>query len=145
MPTTAPKAASPTSCAASLPASPPGEASTRKKRTNGSASPSLRPDSRLSVWRTSAGTSLEVTTDEVTTGSVAVSTAPSRNASAQVRSPNSSFAPSASSTRVIGIANTSARAGGPQWRPSSSRSTSSPSETRVRISASSISSKIDSF
>ena len=41
---------------------------------------------------------------------------------------------------MIGIANTSARAGGPQWRPSSSRSTSSPSEIRVRISASSISS-----
>ena len=50
----------------------------------------------------------------------------------------------ASSTRVIGIAITSARAGGPQWRPSSSRSTSSPSETRVRISASSISSTIPS-
>ena len=39
---------------------------------------------------------------------------------------------------MIGIAITSARAGGPQWRPSSSRSTTSPSEISVRISASSI-------
>ena len=48
-------AASPTSFAASVPASPPGAARTRKKRTKGSARPSLRPDSRLSVWRTDAG------------------------------------------------------------------------------------------
>ena len=32
----------------------PGVARTRKKRTKGSARPSLRPDSRLSVWRTGA-------------------------------------------------------------------------------------------
>ena len=57
-----------------------------KKRTNGRASPSLRPDSRLSVWRIFSGTFCEVTTVEVTTGSVGDSTAPSRKASAQVRS-----------------------------------------------------------
>ena len=68
------------------------------------------------MWRIRSGTRFEVTTDEVTTGSVAQSTAPSRKASAQVRSGKSSFAPSASSARVIGIAITSARAGGPQWR-----------------------------
>ena len=39
---------------------------------------------------------------------------------------------------MTGIAITSARAAGPQCLPSSSRSTSSPSENRVRISASSI-------
>ena len=48
-PETAPKAASPNSFAASHPASPPGEARMMKKRTKGSASPSLRPDSRLSA------------------------------------------------------------------------------------------------
>ena len=44
---------------------------------------------------------------------------------------------------MIGIAITSARATGLQWRRSSSRSTNIPSEKRVRISASSISSTID--
>ena len=92
IPITAPKPASPSSSAASLPASPPGVARTRKKSTNGSASPSLSPDSRLSVWRICAGTRCAVTTVEVTTGSVGESTAPSRNASAQLRSGNSSFA-----------------------------------------------------
>ena len=55
-----------------------------KKSTNGSARPSLSPDSRLSAWRTDAGTRCEVTTAEVTTGSVAERTAPSRKASAQL-------------------------------------------------------------
>ena len=44
---------------------------------------------------------------------------------------------------MIGIAITSALATGLQWRRSSSRSTNIPSEKRVRISASSISSTID--
>ena len=54
-PIAAPTTASPASFAASPPALPPGVARTRKKRTKGSARPSLRPDSRLSVWRTDAG------------------------------------------------------------------------------------------
>ena len=70
---------------ASPPASPPGCARTRKKRTKGSARPSFSPDSRFRVWRTIAGTRCAVTTVEVTTGSVGVSTAASRNASAHVR------------------------------------------------------------
>ena len=74
------------------PASPPGCARIRKKSTKGSARPSLSPDSRLSVWRSSSGTRWAVTTAEVTTGSVGVSTAPSRKASAQESSLNSSFA-----------------------------------------------------
>ena len=74
------------------PASPPGPARTRKKRTKGSARPSLSPDSRLSVWRTDAGTRREVTTAEVTTGSVGERTAPSRKASAQLRSGKSALA-----------------------------------------------------
>ena len=66
-----------------------GLARARKKSTKGSARPSLSPDSRLSVWRTIAGTRWEVTTAEVTTGSVGESTAASRNASAQRESVNS--------------------------------------------------------
>src|SRR6476620_1963076 len=139
-PITAPTAASPISFRPSEAASPPGEARTRKKRTKGSAKPSLRPDSRLSVWRTLLGTRREVTTAEVTTGSVGERTAARRNASAQPRSGKSAFAASASRPIVIGIAITSARAVGPQWLRSSSRSTSIPSEKRVRISASSTSS-----
>ena len=81
------------------PASPPGWARIRKKSTNGSASPSLRPDSRFSVWRTIAGTRWAVTTVEVTTGSVGVSTAASRNASAQV-SGKIAFAASAQQERA---------------------------------------------
>jgi hypothetical protein len=61
-----------------------------------------------------AGTRCEVTTAEVTTGSVAESTEPSRKASAQLSSGNSSFAASASRARVSGIAITSARTGGLQ-------------------------------
>ena len=57
-----PTATSPSSSSADCAASPPGSASTRKNRTSGSASPSLSPDSRLSVWRTSAGTRRIVTT-----------------------------------------------------------------------------------
>ena len=45
---------------------------------------------------------------------------------------------------VIGIASTIARVTGPQWTTRSSRSAASPSENRVRISASSISSTIAS-
>ena len=44
----------------------------------------------------------------------------------------------ASKPSVIGIARTIARVTGPQWTRRSSRSTNSPSENRVRISASSI-------
>ena len=84
-----------------------------------------------------------MTTAEVTTGSVGESTAASRNASAQVRSGKSAFAASASSAIVIGIAITSARATGLQWRRNNSRSTNIPSEKRVRISASSIRVTID--
>ena len=43
---------------------------------------------------------------------------------------------------MIGIASTIARVTGPQWTRSSSRSTNSPSENRVRISASSTRSTI---
>ena len=106
-----------------------------KKSTNGSASPSLSPDSRFSAWRTEAGTRCEVTTAEVTTGSVAERTAPSRKASAQLSSENNNFAASARKASVSGIAITSARTTGPQWTTSSSRSTKRPSENRVTISA----------
>ena len=47
------------------------------------------------MWRTEAGTMREVTTAEVTTGSVGESTAPSRNASAQLSSGKSALAASA--------------------------------------------------
>ncbi len=83
-----------------------------------------------------------MTTAEVTTGSVGASTAPSRKASAQLSEPKSALATRASSTIVIGIAITSERATGLQWRRSSSRSTNIPSEKRVRISANSTSSTI---
>ena len=86
----------------------------------------------------------EVTTAEVTTGSVGESTAASSSASAQLRSGKSALAASPSSAIVIGIAITSARATGLQCRRSSSRSTNIPSEKRVRISASSTSWTIDS-
>ena len=52
----APTATSPISSSADCAASPPGAASTRKNSTSGSASPSLSPDSRLSVCRTTRGT-----------------------------------------------------------------------------------------
>src|SRR3954447_4048862 len=136
IPTSAPNAASPASLAASVPASP-AEARMKKKSTNGSASPSLRPDSRFRACRTEAGTRCDVTTDEVTTGSVAANTEPSRKASGQLSDEKSSFAASASRTRVSGIAMISARATGPQWTTSISRSTNSPSESSVTISASS--------
>ena len=67
------------------------------------------------MWRTIAGTRCAVTTVEVTTGSVGVSTAASRNASAQVRGRKDQMCPtSASSSSVIGIATTIARVTGPQ-------------------------------
>ena len=83
-----------------------------------------------------AGTRWEVTTAEVTTGSVAQSTDPSRKASAQSSSEKSNFAASASNPRVRGMAITSARATGPQCITSSSLSTKSPSENSVTIRAS---------
>ena len=58
----------------------------------------------------------EVTTAEVTTGSVGESTAASSSASAQLRSGKSALAASPSSAIVIGIAITSARATGLQCR-----------------------------
>ena len=94
------------------------------------------------MWRTIAGTRWAVTTLEVTTGSVGVSTAASRNASAQLKLVNSVWPISARTPSVIGIATTIARVTGPQWRRSSSRSTKRPSEKRVRISAISITSTI---
>ena len=121
---------------------PPGRARTRKKSTNGSASPSLRPDSRLSVWRTISGTRFELTTAEVTTGSVGARTAARRNASGQVSSVISVFAARAISPSVIGKAIRIARVTGPQCTTRSSRSTVSPSANSVRMSASSISSTI---
>ena len=107
-----------------------------KKRTNGRASPSLSPDSRLSACLTDAGTRCEVTTADVSTGSVADRIAPRRNASAQLNSEKSSLAASANSARVSGIAISSARTTGPQCTTSSSRSTNSPSENSVTIRAS---------
>ena len=90
------------------------------------------------MCRTTPGTRRAVTTVEVTTGSVGASTAPSRKHSTQSSVGKSSLAPTAISPMVSGIAMISARAGGPQCLPSSSRSTTSPSENSVRISASSI-------
>ena len=87
------------------------------------------------VWRTRLGTRWAVTAD-VTTGSVGVSTAASRNASAQPSSPNRAAAIRARSS-VSGIAKTIARAGGPQCIARSSRSTIRPSANSVRINASS--------
>jgi hypothetical protein len=92
------------------------------------------------VWRTDGGTRREVTTEEVTTGSVGARIAPSRKASAQLSSPKSSFAATPSSPIVIGIAITSERATGLQCRSRSSRSTYMPSEKSVTTKASSISS-----
>ena len=54
-----------------------------KASTAGSASPSLRPDSRLSEWRTIRGTRGLVTTEEESTGSVGESSAPSSADSSQ--------------------------------------------------------------
>ena len=109
-----------------------------KNSTRGSASPSLRPDSRLSVCRTDSGTPRVLTTAEVTTGSVGESTAPRRKASAQLNSGKRPLAQRARNSSVSGIATSSARTGGLQWTLSRSRSTSSPSENRVTINASSI-------
>src|SRR4051794_40234245 len=139
-PSTAPAAASPATRRPSEAASPPGTARARKNRTNGSASPSFRPDSRFSVCLIRSGTCFAETTAELTTGSVAESTAPSRKASAQEKEGNRILAASARSARVAGIATTRARAGGPHCFNRSSRSTSKPSARRVTISASSISS-----
>src|ERR687885_4775 len=69
--------------------------------TAGSASPSLRPDSRFSECRTSRGTSGFVTTLDDSTGSVGDSSAPTRNDSVQPRS-LTSFVTQATRTQVIG-------------------------------------------
>ncbi len=74
-----------------------------KKSTRGSAKPSFRPDSRLSVCRTDSGTPRDLTTAEVTTGSVGESTAPSRKASAQLSSENSTLAQRARNRSVSGM------------------------------------------
>ena len=66
----------------------------------------MRPDSRFRVWRTRGGTRSEATTVEVTTGSVAERTAPSRSASDHARAGNRSCAARAMSAKVIGIATT---------------------------------------
>ena len=71
-----------------------------------------------------------------------MSTAASRNASAQVRSGKIALPIKARSPSVIGIASTIARVTGPQWTRRSSLSTNSPSENRVRINANSIRSTI---
>jgi len=55
-----------------------------------------------------------IKTADVTTGSVGERTAPRRNASIHESWGKSAFAASARRTSVIGIATTSARAGGPQ-------------------------------
>ena len=54
--------------------------------TGASASPSLSPLSRFSEWRISRGTRGLVTTDELSTGSVGESSAPTRKLSVHVRS-----------------------------------------------------------
>ena len=91
------------------------------------------------MCRTCSGTFRDVTTVDVTTGSVGESTAASRKASAQLNSTNRSFAARASRTIVRGIASARARAAGLQCTISSSRSTKSPSEKSVTIRASSTS------
>ena len=133
----APTATSPISSAPAVECVAPGAASTRKNRTNGRASPSLSPDSRLSVCRMMPGTRRAVTTVDVTTGSVGASTAPSRKHSAQSSVREERPWRERDQAMVTGIAMISARRR-PPVRSSSSRSTNSPSENRVRISASSI-------
>src|SRR3954466_10663499 len=70
--------------------------------TAGSASPSLRPDSRLRECRTMRGTRGFVTTLDDSTGSVGDSSAPSKNASAQLRLVTS-LVMHATRMQVIGI------------------------------------------
>ena len=79
--------------------------------TGGSARPSLSPDSRLSEWRMMRGTRGLVTTLEESTGSVGDSSAPTRNASVQVRSVSALRRRARRSRAVIGIATTSLRSG----------------------------------
>ena len=102
--------------------------------TAGRASPSFRPDSRLSEWRTRRGTRGFVTTDEERTGSVGESRAPSRKHSVQERSV-SPFAASATRAPVSGMARTSLRKGRRHSRWSISASTSIPSRKRITIRA----------
>src|SRR3954470_402006 len=102
--------------------------------TAGRASPSFKPDSRFSVWRTTRGTRGFVTTDEDSTGSVGASSAPTSSDSVQVREVTA-WVTAATSTAVNGIAIAKARAGTRQARCSISASTSSPSRNRITIRA----------
>src|SRR3954451_24994037 len=111
-----------------------GSSAIAKASTAGSARPSLRPDSRLSEWRTTRGTRGLVTTLDDSTGSVGDRSAPTRNDSVQSRSVSALVA-QATSTHVIGIARASLRNGSRQARWSISCSTSSPSRKRIRIRA----------
>src|SRR4051794_5120345 len=137
-PITTPKAnPSDTSCSTNLhhTKSPlPTSSAATSARTGGSASPSLRPDSRFSEWRIRRGTRGVVTTLDDSTGSVGDSSAPSRNASVHERSVNAAAA-TATMAAVIGIASTSLRSGRCHSVRSISASTSSPSRNRITTSA----------
>src|SRR5437867_8824740 len=79
--------------------------------TAGNASPSLRPDSRLSECLIMRGTRGFVTTLDDSTGSVGDRSAPTRRDSVQLRSV-SALVTHATDTHVKGIASTSLRRGG---------------------------------
>ena len=76
--------------------------------TTGSASPSLSPLSMLSNWRSRAGTSVLVTIAEANTGSVGLSTAPTRKAVTQ-SSPATKWASTEMPRNVSGIPSSRAR------------------------------------
>ena len=76
--------------------------------TTGSASPSLSPLSMLSNWRSRAGTSVLVTIAEANTGSVGLSTAPTRKAVTQ-SSPATKWASTEMPRNVSGIPSSKAR------------------------------------
>jgi hypothetical protein len=80
----------------------------RKISTNGSASPSLSPDSTFSRRRNRSGTSARPTIAAANTGSVGDRIAPTRNAVGQ-SSPARKCAGTATPTIVSGIASPSAR------------------------------------
>ena len=102
--------------------------------TAGSARPSLRPDSRLSECRITRGTRGLVTTVDVAPGRSGTA---GRRAAATRSSPRSvsTWAISATSTAVSGIASTSLRKGRCHAFCSISASTSSPSRKRISTSA----------
>ena len=118
-------------------ASPPGSASTRKKSTNGQREAVVEAGLEVERVANERRHRCAVTTADVTTGSVGREDGAQQEAFRHSQRGEHASAQTASSASVIGIAITSARAGGPQWRASSSRSTSRPSENRVMISASS--------